>query len=912
MLPGRREQSERLAAFLDGAVAGSDSILHIVGEPGIGKTTLVDAVLADFTGLRTIRVVGVQTERTLSLAALVSVARAVSGTFDDLAPRSATVLRALLDAGDAQTPMAISNATLQLLGTVAEHQPTVIVVDDAQWVDPESLAALVFAARRLQADPFGLIVVSRDDARLELPAVDQLRLEGLDAGASADVLLAAAVIVPSVLSACTDRCAGNPLALRLLAEALTPAQRQGLEELPAHLPLPDALSAALRSRLDVLPLPTRRALLLVALGGSLTDDQLSDGLVSLGLELADLDSAVAHGVVSADGRRITFTHPLLAEAARVAHQKDLRAAHVALALATDGDRRAWHLVDSGTLSTSQTLAELDALVSRATARNAYADMAHAATEAARRTASAEQRARRLLTAGQGWRATASYSKSIGVLREALATTEDPGLAAQISEVLADAVGFETSVPEAIRLLIDAANPVLDDDPARAATLLALASQFATLAAEPERAVALGERAESVAASADDITRLAVRVLSTHALLNRGRPVDDARLADLDLIASATVAGAPIEVVSLAQVVGFDYFTIERWDAADALFGTVIAAAKQASYVGVHVFACAMRGEVLWRLGRWSEARTEANADVEHHLRLDHVQGGFGHATVARVAAATGSTGEAVSAGRLAVEHGDRIGMDSLSAWGRHALGLAALADGRPDEAVQHLDWIWRLSRRAGVDNPGILWWQGDLFEAFVQIGALDDAHRMLTWMESVGSPYGTQWPLAIIDRGRAILHGDLGAARSSVQRLTTVRAPFEAARSRLVVASLSDGDERRDEAERALDTFEALGAMRWEREARAILGAARRLARPALSTVLTPAELRVALVVGEGLTNRQAASALALSPKTIDAHLQSIYRKIGLRSRTELAVAVSREHRAAIGDRRTPPTLPIG
>jgi DNA-binding NarL/FixJ family response regulator len=104
--------------------------------------------------------------------------------------------------------------------------------------------------------------------------------------------------------------------------------------------------------------------------------------------------------------------------------------------------------------------------------------------------------------------------------------------------------------------------------------------------------------------------------------------------------------------------------------------------------------------------------------------------------------------------------------------------------------------------------------------------------------------------------------------------------------------------------------FETLGAVKWEREARAILGTADRTARPALTTVLTPAELRVALAVGEGMTNRRAATALALSPKTVDAHLQSIYRKLGLRSRTELALAVTREHEAATGDRRASPMLP--
>ena len=911
MLRGRSEQLLQLTAFVDHALAGTTSILHVVGEPGIGKTTLVEAALADIHGLHVIRLVGVQSERSLTLAALASVVGAVSENLDDLSPQSARVLRALFGADDVQTPMAISSATLQLLGAVAGQRATVIVVDDAQWVDPASLNALVFAGRRLQADPFALIVVNRDDAALELPTEEQLHLGGLDAETSAELLLSAGPMAPPVLSACTERCAGNPFALRLTADALTPAQRSGQDELPARLPLGDALSAALRSRLDVLPHRTQRALLLVAVGGRLTDGQLRDALASLGLELSDLDTAHTRGVLATRDGWVAFTHPLLAEAARVASSDDLGAVHVALAAVTEGDQRAWHLIDSATLSASETLVELDALVARAEARGAHADMARAAAEGARRTASTEQRARRLLTAGRGYRATARFAQSIGVLREALATAEDPLLVAEVSEVLADAVGFETSVPEAIRMLTDAAAPLVHGHPARAAILLGQASQFATLAAEAERAVVLGAQAESVVEHADDLTRLAVRVLSTHALLNRGRPVGADRLVDLDLVAAAVGPGASIEVLTLAQVVAFDYFTLERWDEADALFTEMIASAKQASYVGVHVFGCAMRAEVLWRLGRWSEARTEATADLEHHVRFDSVQGGFGHATAARVAAVTGAVDEAVRTARMAVERGDQIGMSSLSAWGRHALGLAALADGRPDEAVEHLDWIWRLSRRGGAENPGTLWWQGDLLDAFVQAGSPQDARRMLSWMEGVGSPYDTHWPLAIMERGRAMLHGDLEAARSSVNRLILAGSPFETARSRMVSATLSDGDERRAEAERALDVFEALGALRWEHEARTLLGTDERPARLALSTLLTPAELRVALAVGNGMTNRHAAAALALSPKTVDAHLQAIYRKLGVQSRTELAVEVSRERNLAIGLPQMPAARPV-
>lgn len=911
MLVGHATYVDRVRAFIERAGSSTPSILHISGEPGIGKTTVVDAALGGLDDVARVRVTGVPSERHMDLAALVTVVRALSDALADVPGRSAVVLRGLLDGGDAPPPMAISSATLQLLGAAAERRRTAVVIDDAQWVDPASLAALVFAARRLQADPFALLVVSRSDAHLELPGVERLAIDGLRPEESAELLQSLAPMSSSVMAACAERCAGNPLALRLMADALTPMQRSGVEPLPSRIPLGDALSTALRSRLDVLPADTRRALPVVALGASLTDVQLAAALAEIGLGGDDLEPARADGIVTTSGGMTAFTHPLLAEAACLAPDHDLRAAHRALAAVTDGDRRVWHLIDSGSLSPSEAVAELDGLAERAGLRRAFSDMAAAAFEAARRSTSGDDRARRLLVAGQAWRATASYPKSIGVLREALAETDDPFLRAEVADALADAVGFEASVPEAIRILTDAAAPVIECEPARAATLLGLASQFATLAAEADRAVALSEHAVSVAAHADDITRVAVRVLATHARLNNARPVDAADLADLDLISSLAGPGASIEVLSLAQLVAFDFLLLERWDDADALFDRMIGAAKQSSYIGVHVFGCAMRGEVLWRLGRWSEARAEANADIEHHLRLDREHGGFGHATVARVAAATGATADAARTAQLAVDHGERTGMSAMSAWGRHALGLAALAERRPGDALHHLDWIWRLVRRGGSAHPGILWWQGDLLDAFVQAGQLDDARRLLAWIESVGSPSGTQWPLAVIERGRALLNGDVEAARSSVARLVAARAPFEAARSRLVLASCADGDERRQEAERALDVFEALGATRWEQDARAMLGSSRPGTRTALASVLSPAELRVALAVGEGRTNRQAATALALSPKTVDAHLQAIYRKLDLRTRTELALAVRRELDIAIAD-TTMPTVVAG
>jgi DNA-binding CsgD family transcriptional regulator len=235
-------------------------------------------------------------------------------------------------------------------------------------------------------------------------------------------------------------------------------------------------------------------------------------------------------------------------------------------------------------------------------------------------------------------------------------------------------------------------------------------------------------------------------------------------------------------------------------------------------------------------------------------------------------------------------------MHVLTSWGRHAEALAHLAAGRPDAALAPLEWIWRITRQGQVGDAGPLWWQGDLLEAQVAAGRRDDANRLVGQLEAEALATGRRWPLAVALRGRGLLHGDADAAARSVKELDVLSAPFEAARSRLVLADLVSGAARDGELTAALDAFEALGARPWEERVRLALGRPRSTPpRPALASVLTEGELRVALAVGRGLTNREAAGQLALSPKTVDAHLQAIYRKLGVRSRTELALLVAGE-----------------
>jgi DNA-binding CsgD family transcriptional regulator len=234
----------------------------------------------------------------------------------------------------------------------------------------------------------------------------------------------------------------------------------------------------------------------------------------------------------------------------------------------------------------------------------------------------------------------------------------------------------------------------------------------------------------------------------------------------------------------------------------------------------------------------------------------------------------------------------------MSAWGRHALGLADLAVGDPGAAVVHLEWIWSLELASGANDPGLLWWQGDLLEALVSLGRLDDAGRLIDQLADQATATGRRWPEAIAARGRGILHGDAVEVGHSVTILDELDAPFESARSRLLLASLLDGDPARAQVEAARHMFERLGAAPWVARCRAEIGGPTHPESPApraMAARLTPAELRVAEAVGAGLSTRAVAASLALSTRTVDAHLRSIFRKLGISSRSQLAVLVSAE-----------------
>ncbi len=265
-------------------------------------------------------------------------------------------------------------------------------------------------------------------------------------------------------------------------------------------------------------------------------------------------------------------------------------------------------------------------------------------------------------------------------------------------------------------------------------------------------------------------------------------------------------------------------------------------------------------------------------------------GSFAHATLARVEAAMGLFADSIRNADLVVERGALIGMGVLESWGRHARGLAALAAGAPESALPDLEWIWGLCQRGEIGEPGPLWWHGDLVEAYWRVDRAGDGRRLVEYLQDRSDATGSEWAAAIVARGRGLFDRDVDELVRSARRLDALGAPFEAARSRALIGEVAPGV-CAAELSTAYDTFVGLGARPWATRTAVMLG--RHDGAPVGPlALLTKAELRVAAAVARGLSNRDAADMLFLSPKTVDAHLQRIYRKLDVTSRTELAVLI--------------------
>jgi DNA-binding CsgD family transcriptional regulator len=911
-LVGRAVECGLLADLLAGARDQRSGALVLSGEPGIGKSALCAWAVERAGEMRVLAISGVESESDLPFAAL---SELCADEWDRIGllpePQARALEGALARRAEARADrFALGAAVLSLLAVAGDGDPVLAVIDDAQWLDASSADALLFAARRLRREAVVLLAATRpdtlfDNAQCGLP---RLVVERLDQAAARALLSAAHGPLPThVAEVLAQRSDGNPLALLELPRALSPAQLAGEQAIDEPLPLGPALSLALLNRQSDLPADTRGALLLAAASGSERLQPVLDALAAALMAPDALDAAERAGVLTIAGERFEFRHPLLRSAIyHAAPDPARRDAHALLGRVVSGPQRVWHLAQAAIGEDEDVAALLEQAALEARSRGAPAAAASAMERAARLTGADDRRARRLTEAARDAHVAGRSAGALCLLDDAMACGPTVIQRAEIQHARGRILVLQGHIETAYRLLLDEAEVIRDVDPERTAMMLAEACLHCFLSADVPRALVAARDAVGVAEAASPRVRAFAGVILAVALVLHGERAEAGAMLDrfLPLLRLADPLTEAGELLALAAQC---YFWLDRLDIAAELLNELTASARAASAPAALLLPLSCRAELDMRAGRWALAAAQFH-EVAHlgEEMTRSVYAAYALECLARLAAAVGDEARCREhAGRataLIDEHHNELGRLYVLS----ALGLLELGLGRTDAAIQALERARDLAGRHGLREPNVVHWQADLVEAYVHAGQRDRARDALSALDRQAEHTGGRWALGTAARCRGLLAGERGddaGFAAACDHLEAVQAPFELARTHLCRGECLRRAGRRIEARRALQTaldgFEQLGSGVWATRAHVELRATgatpRRRRDDSERDQLTPHELQVAVMVANGATNREAAGALFLSPKTIEFHLTHIYRKLGARTRTELAaIAASR------------------
>jgi DNA-binding NarL/FixJ family response regulator len=900
MLVGRGPERACLRRMLAEARQGRGGALVLEGEPGIGKSSLLADAVSAASGMRVLRACGIEVESELAFAGLADVARGLECFIDELPTAQAAALRSALALGlpVSADRLAIGAATLGVLAAAA-IEPLLVVVDDVQWLDTSSVEALAFAARRLNSEPIAVVFATRAAGDERLAGLTRIKVIGLDAAVAPRLL--PDDVHHDVASALVTATGGNPLALIELPALLSDAQRRGQEPLPAPLPLRPALARAFGQRLASLPDASQRALVAVAASetGSLAD--LGAALPLLQLDLTDLQPAETGRFVSLTGTEVRFAHPLLRAAAYAgAAPIERRRAHAALAdVAATLERRAWHRAAATIGPDDETASLLEAAGRAASARGGHAAAMTAFERSAEFTATTAERASRLLLAAAAAELAGASERCVALVDVALTHSTDALERADLEQLRARVMGRRSRDLQHFHRLFSAAATVRDRDPIRA-TLMYL--DAALLAAATDDIVEFGQalaNLKEIAASATDLPYEAAFLLAE---VEWGPPSPEPRRVheapDWDLLLSrADDLAAAHRLIGIA-----DMYSYRGWDVEHtrALFARVVDVARLASAGGILAEALTALALLDHRISRWRTAASEAEEGYRLALETDRPLDAIAAlAVLARIESARGSEPDCRRHAAEAWALAHPLGLATIPDWHANvALGLLELGLGRPDEAVRRLE-IPAGDIDTGGLSPGVFRAAGDLIEAYIRSGRTSKAQRTLNEFERRARDGARRWALAVAARCRGLMAADDDLDAHFEEALALhAQDPFlfEQARTQLAYGERLRRAHRRTEARghlrMAAEGFDALGSRIWGDRARTELRASGQHLGPGMAATLdelTPQELQLARIVAGGATNREAAQALFISPKTVEAHLGAIYRKLGMRSRTELA-----------------------
>ncbi len=906
MLRGREKEQAVIERLLDSARAGVGGVLVLRGQPGIGKSALLGHAVATAADFRLLRATGVEAESGLAYATLHQLLHPVLDVTARLAAAQADTLRAALGLEPAEVPgrFLVAVAALALLSEAAREQPVLCVLDDAQLADRASMEALTFAARRVQSDPVAMLVAARDPEGWDFDAAGmrELRLSGLGPRPAAAVLAEryGAGLASSVRDSLVRSTGGNPLALLEAAGALTRRQQAGRDPLPDPLPLADGLQQLFVDRIRRRPPEAQLLLLLAATEGAGHLGVVGRAASLLGLDPRGLESSEVGDLLVIEGPAVGFRHPLVRSAAyHAASPAARRAAHLALADALGvtsavSDRRAWHRAQGAAEPEEDIAAEFEQSAMRAMRRSGYAAAAAALERAAALSPSDEARVRRLMGAAEAFWRAGDAERARSVL-DALERVQPGSALVQLdARALRGSIELHTGVPgDALAILLQAGREAAGVDPHRAVRILLTAREAAYHAMHTGAVAEIARLVRDLPDDGEPDDMLILRLLGCvgRAIGGDGGTAGDDR--DFDLSAAGTIADPELQMWAGGIAWGLGDYALGRRLRARAVerFRVLGAAGALASGLDAMVTDEIFRGHYGAAEAYAEEGRRLAREAGRPNTACLHL------ASLAQLAALAGRDQATRKLAAEVLTEATARGLVKAADTAHLALGSLALAAGRTEEALAQFGQLQGSGvqpGRYGVALHAI----PDQVEAAVRAGrpaeCRESAAAYLAWAQGVGSPE----LLALAARSRALLatRGQAEGEFAEALRLHELSdRPLDQARTQLLYGELLRRERRRNDARvqlhAALEGFERLGAALWAARAATELRATGESARRrdhSTANQLTPQELQVARLIGQGASNREAAARLFLSPRTVDYHLRKIFQKLDISSRSEL------------------------
>ena len=899
-LLGRQREREVLSRLLEAAREGHGGVLAVYGEPGVGKSALLDETVEAGADFHVARAGGVEGEMELAFAALQQLCTPSLHLVERLPDPQLEALEVALglSAGRTPNPVLVGLAVLNVLSEAAVEQPLLCVVDDAQWLDRASAGVLAFVARRLLAERIAMLFAAREPIE-SLARVAEVRVKPLghqDARALLDSVLTAR-LDEQVLERIVAETGGNPLAILELPRGLSPAQLAGGFGLPEALPLSAGIEQSFARRLFRLPRDAQQLLLLAA-ADPVGDPALLWRAAGL-LEIPESarDTVETEGLLVL-GPRVAFRHPLVRSAVYgAADPGERREVHSALADATepelDPDRRAWHRAQAASVPDEEVAAELERSAARAQARGGLAAVAAFLERAAELSPDSAHRARRLLAAATAKRDAGDLEAALalleGVERDALDALERVRI-----DLLRAKIALEQwRSDDAGRLFMSAARRLesLDPELARETYLEALSGAMANDVDVDGGALAVAAVARA-APSATGPSRMADLLLDAFAT----------RLTD------GYAAAAPTLARALEHLLALDLSTEDgrRW--------LSLSGARNGQIVALELWddeALFLLEDHQLRVARDTGAAGHLQFALTFVARNHMLAGEFAAAAqlidqARSIIEATGNAPLVNAPMILAAWMGDEASASELidatseqsavRRWTSNNYARSVLYNGlgRHDAA---LEAAWEAMRPDPIGYG--TWLVPELAEAASRVGDRARLEFVLQWLSERTRATSSAWAAGVEARVRALLgEGEAADAfyRESIAQLSGTRARIELARTHLLYGEWLRRERRRIDAREhlrtAFETLTGMGADAFARRAkRELLATGEHARKRTVDTLgdLTPQETQIAHLVAEGNTNREIAAQLFISPSTVEYHLRKVFRKFNVKSRSQLA-----------------------